>query len=380
MVRSVGGGGLALACMLSACGGASEKASPQANEQGPSPLASIPYESCALAVTGEASARVVASIAPQGIEWAGVRPDALWSPTSITAVLPIGDTLVVLDGAQSQVSILNGRLERVATFGAPGEGPGEFRRASALTALSGNRLAVADPGTRRLTILTPQFRLAEVTKFPSGQLVEALAYSGDDIYFSQQVMPEMVSRSPKLGEALSVVRAGVDSSSAVVRLVPGTPAADSLLRLPGPNAFRVVAYQRSVLLIAPAAGIVDLFHDRVRTARLRTCMPPALDKALQQQLSEYHAGKGFGSQQSIPLVSDAIVVSDTVFLVGPVGDSESRLHIDAYRLDGSPIGSILVNTKNLRLPGEIKFWGAPDQLVAFGVDGVVMKIRLTRRQ
>lgn len=370
---------LATFCLVSACSGPSQDNASRASEQGPTPLASIPYESCALAPTAEARAVAVASIAPQAVDWEGARSVASWAPTSVTAVAVIGDTLVVLDGPQAQVTAFNGTLNPIATFGGPGEGPGEFRRATALTILGGNRIGIVDAGTKRLTMLTPEFKLGETRSIPVGQLASAAAFSGEELYLSQDVMVEMAVRNPALGEALSLIPVRADGSTTVLRLVPGTPAADSLLRLPGPNPFRVVASGHSLLFLAPAAGIVDLYRDGARVARLRTCMPPMLDKALQQQRAAYRPGTGSGAQQDIPLVSDAIVVADTVFLVGPVPDAGGRLHIDAFLVDGTPVGSVLVNTSGLGLPREMRFWGTPDQLVAYGADGVIVKLRIEGR-
>lgn len=367
---------LALVSALSACGGTSDVAT---RDDLPTPIAAIPNASCALPLIDEGSAQLVAALAPQGIDWAGARSNPDWAPSTVTAVLPLGDSLVVLDGTQSLLTLFNGRLEPVATFGTAGEGPGEFRRASALAIVDGGRIAVADPGTKRLTVLTPALTFAESRPIAVGQIIDGIAFSGGDLYVTEMILPEMASRTAAFRRALSVVHSGSDSASPVVELTPGSAMADSLLRLPGPNSFRVVVDARVVLFIAPAAGIVDLFRDGRRAVRLTTCMPASLDEALRQQRAEYRTGSGAGAQQFIPLVSDAIVRADTIFLVGPVPTSEGRLHVDAYHLDGTPIGSILVEVGDLKFPGEMRFWGAPDQLVAYGADGVVLRLRIVKR-
>jgi hypothetical protein len=322
--------------------------------------------------------QVLASLVPEGIEWPGLsKGNGAWAPTVLTAVVALGDSLAVLDGMQSMVSLLDGRLERVATTGKAGEGPGEFRKATALAATPTGLIAIIDPGNGRLTLLDRTLRLSVVRPFPTEALTESIAFLGGDVYFAQSIVPFMAARNNKFGTAVALLRQGADSAVVVVRLLPGVPRADSVLRLPGPNSLRVTVQDERVLMVAPTAGIVDLIHEGGAVVRFRSCMPPELDAALKKQFAGYDPQAQSGAQRSVSLVSDALLSGDTVFTVGLLPDSLGRLHVDRYRLDGSAIGSVVVVMGELRLAPEIRFWGGPNRLVAYSPEGVIMKLQLT---
>lgn len=339
-----------------------------------------PLESCGLATVGHGTLKFLASVMPLGFRAQATHSDSIWSPSGVTSVLPFGDSLVVLDGRQSKLSVFNEALELVATFGRTGDGPGEFRRASAIAHDGKGRLIVADPGNGRLSILTPELRLNSTSKFPALQNIEAIAALDSGVYVSRFVVPELMARDPRNREVLGMFRPGGDSITPIMRLEAADPDADTLLRLPGPNPFRVVATGRYVLLIAPPIGVVDVFRDGRHLARLRTCMPLKLDRALTAQLKAYRSGNAPNSQQWHPLVTDAIVVADTVFVIGPLRDARKQLHIDKYQIDGSPIGSIVVPIGDSGFPEDVKFWGRPSRLIAYGPQGTLMSIAIEIRE
>lgn len=339
-----------------------------------------PLESCGLAPIGRGKLLLLASVMPAGFRTPATHWDSVWSPSSVTTVLPLDDGLVVLDQRQSKLSLFNDKLEVVATFGAAGEGPGEFRRASAITHDSVGRILVVDPANGRLTILTRQLRFEGSTAFPVLRSIESIAAAHGDIYASHYIVPEMMVRDPRLREVVGVLHAGTDSTTAMIQLKLGALETDSLLRLPGPNPFRVVTSNGYVLVIAPPIGLVDVFRDGVRLTRLRTCMPEKLDRALSAQLAAYRSGSAPNSQQWNPLVTDAIVVADTIFLVGPLRDASKQLHIDKFRLDGTPIGSLVIPIGNLGFPEDVKFWGSPNRLIAYGPQGTLLGVGIETKE
>jgi hypothetical protein len=121
---------------------------------------------------------------------------------------------------------------------------------------------------------------------------------------------------------------------------------------------------------------VDVYAAGKHRSRIRTCMPPKLDAALREQKEAYVSGRASNSQQSYPLVSDGLVLGDTVFLVGPVRDAGRNLHVDKFTLDGAVLGSVLIPLGKAGFPADLRFWGKPERLIAYGPQGTLVAASL----
>ncbi|MEP6591018.1 MAG: hypothetical protein ABJC19_07530 [Gemmatimonadota bacterium] len=117
-----------------------------------------------------------------------------------------------------------------------------------------------------------------------------------------------------------------------------------------------------------------MFREGKHLTQLRMCMPVKLDHALTAQLEAYRSGSAPNSQQWYPLVTDAMVSGDTVFVVGPLRDKAKQLHIDKFSVDGQPIGSLVIPIGDTGFPEDVKFWGSPYRLIAYGPQGTLVRV------
>lgn len=334
--------------------------------------------SCSLVPLDTLSLRVPASVMPLGFRDNATPTDSLWSPNVITDIAVSHGDLFVLDGVQQRVTRFDDRLNLLQAFGRAGEGPGEFQHAAALMADTSGHLFVADPGTSRLTELSGDMRLINAKRFPSvsGMLAAAMTTDGA-IWVTKYVIPETLTRGRGNGVALGRIPAGDSVLQPVLDLATQADAASRILRLPGPNEIRVVATDDYVLLVVPAVGVVDIYRQGQVVGTASACLPSELDAAYTAQLEAYTHGRGSRSQQWQPIVTDAMVHGDTLYLVGPLPDAHNNFHVDMFTLSGKPIGSIVASFGNEHITRNVRFWGTPNRLISFGTQGTLLRVDLT---
>ncbi|HSA54702.1 MAG TPA: hypothetical protein VLE53_03310 [Gemmatimonadaceae bacterium] len=88
------------------------------------------------------------------------------SPINWMAVAPNG-TIAVSQFQDSRVAFFDADGKPLGTFGRSGDGPGEFRRPASHGWL-GDTLWVSDPGTRRVTLISPQRELLRTLPWANG--------------------------------------------------------------------------------------------------------------------------------------------------------------------------------------------------------------------
>lgn len=332
--------------------------------------------SCAYEALERRQLRIVASVMPLGFRDEPTSADSQWSPSTVTDVIASGDALFVLDGMQQVVTKFDTRLEVVASVGRSGEGPGEYVRAAGLGKDPNGNILVADPGTGRVTMLDVRTLTPTSLTVPSLARVESLTMSDGVLYLGAMVVPEFIARGKENGVALAKVAPGSDHAVPLLDLGTNTEGASQLLRLPGPNQFRVVSSSGMVLFIAPAAGTIDIFRQDDFILRIQVCVPEALGAAYDSQLKRYRAGAGPMSQRVQPVVTDAMVVGDTLFAIGPLRDRNDDLHVVKYTLDGQLLGSTAAHLGDVGFPRNVRFWGSPYRLAAFGMQGTLLRVDL----
>jgi hypothetical protein len=171
---------------------------------------------------------------------------------------------------------------------------------------------------------------------------------------------------------------GGQNARDILDLAKDTNAAEALLRLPGPSQFRVVASDGLVMLIAPAAGIIDLFEDGRMARRVQHCVPAPLRIAYDEQLERYRNGSGPNFQRMQPIVTDAMISGDSLFVIGPLRDPDGDLHLTKYTLSGELLGSTAARLGDEGFPRDIRFWGNPYTFVAFGRQGTLLRVEMQR--
>lgn len=334
-------------------------------------------ESCGLRPVKRGEVSITASLMPLGFRDPPIGDDSVWSPSRVTDVLALPGGLFVLDGIQQVITALDHNLRIRSVTGRKGSGPGEFQQATAIAAGESGEIEVADLGTARLSSYDTSLRLIRTSPFPVLRGLQSIARGRDGtLWASRMILPEMVHRGPGTGVALGGYESEADTSLALVDFAADAVAASDLLRLPGPNEFRVVASAGYILLIVPAIGVVEIYKDQVRVGRALACLPEKLSAAYAAQLTRYQAGLGPRSQQSQPIVTDAMVSGDTLFVVGPLPDPSGDFHVDLFHLDGSSIGSFYAPLGNERLTRHIRFWGGSGQFIAFGTQGTLLRLEL----
>ena len=337
--------------------------------------------SCSLAPIDTLSLRLSASVMPLGFRDIPTSTDSLWSPNVITDIAVSHGDVFVLDGVQQRVTRFDDHLHLLQTFGRAGEGPGEFQHAAALMTDTSGHLFVADPGTSRLTEVSRDMRVLNARRFPpvSGLLSTAMTTNGT-IWVTKYVIPETLTRGRGNGVALGRILPGDSVLDPVLDLASRADAASRILRLPGPNQVRVVATDDYVLLVVPAVGAVDIYREGHVVGMASACLPPALDAAYSAQLDAYAHGRGSHSQQWQPIVTDAMVHGDTLYLVGPLPDAQNNFHVDMFTLSGSAVGSIVASLGDEHITRDVRFWGSPNRLISFGAQGTLLRIDLVDRE
>lgn len=306
----------------------------------------------------------------------GAQPqDSSWAPGIISDVAPVGEALAVLDGANGSIAILTADFSHRTIVGRRGGGPGEFQQAVSLAHdASTNTIVAFDGGNSRLSFFSAEGRFirSDPADVPA---VSDIAASGDETGFAHHLVPELIGQDPRLGRLVSAQRAGEAGSRSELSVNSHAELADWLI-LPGPTAHRLRSTPSGWLLISPVAGRVAVVRGGKIVHDIAVCMPESLRRAYSRQLESYRRGEGGSSQQSIGLISDAMMAGDTIFTVGPLADQEGRFHVDRYLLDGESLGSWVAPVGALRYPQDIRFWGGPTDLVAYGSRGTIMRMRL----
>lgn len=333
--------------------------------------------SCTEGVAAAGHLQPGASIMPVEYRPAGgAQPqDSSWAPGIVNDVAPVGEALAVLDGANGSIAILSADFSHRTTVGRRGGGPGEFQQAVALAYdASTNAIIAFDGGSSRLSYFAADGRF--IRSVPADvPAVSDIAASGGESGFAHHLIPELIGQDPRLGRLVSVQRAGESDSRPELSVSAQSDLAEWLI-LPGPTAHRLQRAPSGWLLISPVAGRVALVKGGRITHEIAVCMPESLRRAYRRQLESHRRGEGGSSQQSIGLISDAMMVGDTIYTVGPLTDQEGRFHVDRYLLNGESLGSWVAPVGSLRYPQDIRFWGGPRDLVAFGSRGTIMRLRL----
>jgi hypothetical protein len=341
-------------------------------------IGNLPF-SCALPRLGVVTVTVSASVMPLGFRTDATATDSVWSPNLVSDIATSSGNLYVLDGVQQTLTQFDAGLHIVRTAGRKGAGPGEFTQAAAVTVDSVGNVIVADPGLARATRLDSSLRVGGFARLPPISGLQSMAVGSDGaVWVTRMIIPETVARGHGNGVVLARMATGDSALHTVLDVGSDRNAAGELLRLPGPNRLRVTTSGGYVLLIAPAAGVVNIYRDGTMQGRATACMPPALDAAYTAQLDAYAQGRSSRSQQMQPLVTDALVRGDTLYLVGPLPDSAGYFHVDRFSVTGHLIGSVMGNLNGEHLTRDVRFWERPDRLIAFGMQGTLLRVDLTQ--
>lgn len=171
-------------------------------------------------VRDSAGIRIVENPSPEGVRaWRRtadqpalrIAPDGAGGPPlyQVTGAAVLADGRIALtDQGASAVRLFSPEGETVATLGAEGDGPGEFRQPTLVGVLPGDSLLVADVGARRLTVVHPDVGLVRTAAFPpdvggfplpQGALADGTVLLGGGFFFSPAAggsPPTGVAREP----------------------------------------------------------------------------------------------------------------------------------------------------------------------------------------
>jgi hypothetical protein len=333
----------------------------------------VPMQSCTKSVSHVGRLRELASLVPRGLRKDAQPQDEGWEPGRLADVATAGQQLLVLDRGTPSITLVSDAFRKRRTLGRTGTGPSEFRNPVSVAADSvRRRFAVADVGNRRLLLL--DFDGVQLESFPLDVgNVEDIALADSTILVAHFIIPELLGENSPFGSVLSVLH---PPASRLKPVIPVHKASLDRTRfpLPGPNPSRIVATGNLSLLFSPTTGRVEVLRNDSVVASYKVCMPPKLWEAYQRQLARFESGRQGNSQQSYPLITDVLVLADTVFAVGPMPDQAQRFHIDRFLLDGTDIGSLVAPLDGMALPLEIRFWGSPTHLLAFGPHGTMIEL------
>lgn len=244
---------------------------------------------------------VVFSMACGGIErYPGceLAPSVVMDPAidsalgEVVDIAPLGTEIALLDRQAGRVVILGsaGRPKRLV--GGPGDGPGEFRRPSAITTSGDTLIVVADPGRRRLVFYSQQGRLIADVPMAGGisghEAVGRILALGRDTLLDFWLTDRIPRYIPgPVFDTLPLVGAlrynGLPWSGGWGTPLPAPTPGALMLRM-GMQSGDIAVFRDSLYVLRNVPGRIDVFglndsrRDPGRTIRLRRwrrIQPPA---------------------------------------------------------------------------------------------------------
>jgi hypothetical protein len=131
-----------------------------------------------------------------------------WDELFAGGVLSDG-TVVGVDRSAQEIRAYSPVGEHLWSFGRRGEGPGEFRFPWSLHVTPGDTLVISDPGTNRLTLLSPDGEMIGTFAVPTNRgVVLGAGLVGDGTVLVETLIPRRSERhGPAVRETWSVLRA-----------------------------------------------------------------------------------------------------------------------------------------------------------------------------
>ncbi|MBA2292311.1 MAG: hypothetical protein H0W15_07645 [Gemmatimonadales bacterium] len=278
----------------------------------------------------------------------------------------------MLDTKAQEIFVLSRDVTVIGKVGRSGEGPGEYRNPARLGVdLAHGRWMVYDPAIGRVTYLDSIGRVTRIVATNATNVEDIVGQDGA-AYFTHVLIPELFERGESFRVMLSTQGPTATETAVISRTA--VPRNTDALPMPGPNRLRAARHKDRMFLFSPASNIVQVFDGSQPTAVIRTCMPSDVRKAYDRQRELHENGRRGNSQQGFPLITDVMMRGDTVFVVGPLRDQAERLHVDRYALDGTSLGSVTAFVGSGGFPLDVRFWGDPYDLVAFGPHGTILRV------
>lgn len=316
------------------------------------------------------------------------------------------DNIYVLDGFAQEIHVFDSEGAHVRTLGGKGEGPGEFRMASGLTAGAGDTLWVTDPMTRRYSVFGPNGEFARVRtrRINGGAASERCSLAPDGSYL------EWATRFPN--EELTGELSDIDLLHIYpVRVSPDGDGQDTLPRLEFTQTMADMPSMgmRRPVWIGPAfrrtfncsgsfwfaqSGEYRLYRrtlegDTTLITSLTDAGPADVDEADRDEIR-----RRFGERPAVladqlralpekkPIIERIFVDGeDHLFVIPETSRVEAGTAIDVFREDGMFVGRLAVpETVTLT-----KLWAAyatPEYFLFPGEDGAgtpyVTRLRIRR--
>jgi hypothetical protein len=147
-------------------------------------------------------------LAPDGTvlaRWAGKdviagQPDAIWG----LVLDPAGGDVFVVDSTADRVVHLSADLKEVGTFGATGDGPGQFTGPTAIALDPSGHLLVVDTGNNRIETFTRDGTFVSTWDAPGGTMwpVDLAVNARGDLVVSGDHPMEFSSNTPAAGQVV----------------------------------------------------------------------------------------------------------------------------------------------------------------------------------
>jgi hypothetical protein len=136
-----------------------------------------------------------------------------------------------------------------------------------------------------------------------------------------------------------------------------------------------VAGERAAVFY-PAGGVVDVFRTGRHEGSGLVCVPRDLMEAYARQREDPQ-----GSQQWVALITDVRLEPDGGFsTISSRPDQQGRFLIHRFRPGGAYAGTVAILNPGIRMPSEVRFGPAPDQVVAFSpADGIIASFTVRPR-
>jgi hypothetical protein len=336
----------------------------------------LPTGACADSIAATANIREVAAIVPEGVR-PGPRPqDAGWVPTRLADLAVSPERFAVVDQGGVALTLFSPDFQSRAHRERPGDGPGEFRAPVAVA---------LNPGGDTIWVLDER-RHAAIAFDPTGGFVREVpvAPAGVDL----AVGPDGVLYLAHRVTSPALLPRDTDSVVVVSRYAPDGDSLPPLLTLhrsaltpprfvlPAVTEVGIAVAGERVAVFFPAAGVVDVFRAGRHEGSGGVCVPRDLAEAYARQRDQPQR-----SQQWVALITDVRLEADGGFsTVSSRQDPQGRFLIHRFRPGGSYAGTVAVINPGIRMPSEVRFGPAPDQLVAFSpADGIIASFSLGRR-
>lgn len=334
-----------------------------------------PEHSCVNSIYKRASVRLTASLVPDEYQRESAPRNVAWSPGRLVDLAVMPNAMAVLDAMNGIIHLISNDLRPRGSWGSKGSGSGEFQDPSTLAVDSSTGdLWIFDAAAGRITVFDSTGSVRKT--FPiSHPTLEDIAVVNSRVYTSHFLMAELARSGGDFTVLMGIMSKPDATTSPLVRVNPDSIRDDQFV-LPGPNHSRIVARGTTVAQFFPAAGIIDIYSDNVRTGTARVCMPRRVRSAYARQLKYVREG-GPKSQMSLTMIGDVMIGPDgIVYAVSPLRDKAGRLHVDRFGLDGRDLGSIVAAPDSLNLPADLRFGRQPFELLAVGSHGTLIQLAL----